>query len=284
MMTMIATHVHPDLDAICSVWLLQRFGGMDDSFVTFVNTGSPDPALLDEADAVVDTGKAFDPRTLRFDHHHDPSLPAACMLVWKHLREIVGDVFGKDTIEQIVAICDAGDRADPFADESRRIGLHAIFAGSAPDDDFGRLTHGMALLDALYNTGSWHEAGRIALDAAKRAVVDDVVLLVNGGRSATGAAFEAGAKIVLFYDDTNDHTVPIGLMRDRECAAHMGKIAEHIIATTDNDAIRTELQTWFLHPAGFFSGRGTLKAPDPRPIDFDLSALCRLVADAYRTL
>ena len=42
----IATHTSPDWDAITSCWLLQRFGGMADADVVFVNTGAPDPTPL----------------------------------------------------------------------------------------------------------------------------------------------------------------------------------------------------------------------------------------------
>ena len=53
---MIVTHTNPDMDAITGVWLLKRFGGLEDEPVKFVNTGNPDVEMLDKAVAVVDTG------------------------------------------------------------------------------------------------------------------------------------------------------------------------------------------------------------------------------------
>lgn len=50
---MIVTHTSPDWDAIGSVWLLQRYGGLGAQPVAFVNTGAPDVALLAEAVALV---------------------------------------------------------------------------------------------------------------------------------------------------------------------------------------------------------------------------------------
>jgi hypothetical protein len=274
----IVTHTHPDMDAVCSVWLLRRFG--DDAGVEFVNTGNPDPALLAEADAVVDTGRVYDPDRLRFDHHQDASLPAACMLVFEY---VVKHNPAADMARGIVALCDAGDRWQTEADESRRIGLHAIFSGGAPEGDDARMEWGCRLLDALYTTEQRRKAGQESLAVSlQHSFADgDVVFVVNGGQEATGAAFEEGAQIVLFYDTTNPDTTPVGLMRNRECHVHLGELVECVIETTEDDAVREELQTWFRHLAGFFAGRGTLKAPDPRPVECDLYALCELIAAAY---
>jgi len=69
---MIVTHMSPDLDAIGYVWLMRRFGSAGDMPVAFVNTGSPDPAVLASAWSVGDTGRVYDPDTRRFDHHQFP--------------------------------------------------------------------------------------------------------------------------------------------------------------------------------------------------------------------
>ena len=62
---MIVTHTSPDLDAIASVWLLKRFGNMENEPVGFVNTGNPDQEMLSKAKAVVDTSKVHNEATLR---------------------------------------------------------------------------------------------------------------------------------------------------------------------------------------------------------------------------
>jgi len=123
--------------------------------------------------------------------------------------------------------------------------------------------------------------GLAALRSCIEAQTGDMWMLVNGGQAATGAAFEEGAQIVLFYDTTNPDTTPVGIMRNRECNVHLGELVEHVMMSTDDNALIEELSRWFKHPAGFFAGRGTLKAPDPRPVECDLYALCELIAAVY---
>ena len=85
-MQTIVTHVSPDLDAIASAWLLLRYvPNFEGAKVVFVNTGNPDRAILAQADAVVDTGGAYNPYQYWYDHHQmeNPNETCAAMLVWR---------------------------------------------------------------------------------------------------------------------------------------------------------------------------------------------------------
>src|ERR671916_289900 len=69
-------HLHPDLDCLAAIWLLRRWGGMQEARLRFVPAGETldgRPADSDPQVVHVDTGGG------RFDHHrtNDPTLSAA---------------------------------------------------------------------------------------------------------------------------------------------------------------------------------------------------------------
>lgn len=277
---MIVTHTAPDLDAIASVWLLRRYGGQALVPVAFVNTGAPDPAVLAQASAVVDTGREYDPARNRFDHHQDAALSSAAMLVWTHLHQGLPreSRYELEIAHEIISLVDAGDRGQPEAGESRRLGLHALYAGGRPDgDDAGSLAWGCQLLDAAMATAMRRAEGRRLLDHSIVYQSADglLVALRNAPREASAAAFERGARIVAFADYTAN---AIGVQRAMEWQQpHVGELVETILYTSDTagPAVRAELAAWFRHPAGFFAGRGTAKAPSAAPIGADLAAIAR---------
>ncbi|HLB12954.1 MAG TPA: hypothetical protein VJO15_08360 [Dehalococcoidia bacterium] len=85
-MVTIVSHLWPDLDSICSIWILKRFGGYADAELAFIPTGTTlngRPADSDPEIIHVDTGRG------RFDHHqedvHSHHICSA-KLVWKAVR------------------------------------------------------------------------------------------------------------------------------------------------------------------------------------------------------
>lgn len=67
-MTVIVSHIWPDLDSIASVWLLKRFGGHADADLAFIPTGTTLNGMPVDSDPEiihVDTGRG------RFDHHQE---------------------------------------------------------------------------------------------------------------------------------------------------------------------------------------------------------------------
>jgi hypothetical protein len=290
----IVTHTHPDWDAITGVWLLKTYGGLQDCEIRFVNTGNPGPDVLKNATAVVDTGKEHDPERLRFDHHQLEGETArgtcATWQVFEHIRSQGAPV---THLAPLVLMIMAGDTGSPDygADFSRKVGIHAILGGYRMDRsegaDFHRYLFGAGLLDHIDR----YLKNRLqARESLKQHVVyrsDDNMVwgIQNGGEGATFAAFDEGARLVVFTGDSDGdlNTNAIGIMRSGEWNhPHVGELVEHIIETfrTDPEAYIqevAELTTWFLHPAGFFAGRGTRKAPDPRPITVNLTAIAYAV-------
>ena len=281
---MIITHTSPDFDAIGGVWLLKRYGGMADAEVQFVNTGSPDPVVLESANAVVDTGRVFDPGILRFDHHHLPGKLANATCATQMVYNALSDA--PAAILPLVTLIYCGDTGKPAANESRAVGIHALLSSKKASrtlDDHGLLAYGFELLDTL-------ATGLIAQDAARKNLAAHtvyrsadglLVALKNAPQGATFAAHEAGARLVVFADYERN---AIGVMRGGEGEdVHCGELVNAVVndptAPTD---LGSELDTWYRHQAGFFSGRGTAKAPREDAIDIDVRDVAEAIDRAWK--
>jgi len=286
-MTTIVTHVSPDFDAIGSVWLLKRHGGMADAAVLFVNTGNPDLDVLASADAVVDTGRVFSPATLRFDHHQLAGAAAnetcATLQVAQHLVLARPDV-DFNPIWPLIDLIYAGDTGKPAANESRKIGMHALLSAKKASRalyDHGLLAYGFELLDALASGLVAQDAARRSLEAHTVYTSDDglVVALENAPQGATFAAHEAGARLVLFSSVLPGPSYARGIMRGGE---GIDVDAGALVAAIDDPALDPELSTWYRHAAGFFAGKGTAKAPCADPMSVSIVDIARAIDAAWK--
>jgi hypothetical protein len=285
----IVTHTSPDWDAIGAVWLLRR-SGLDITTVTFVNTASPDPAVLAAAVAVVDTGREYNEAELRFDHHQfegdESTMHSAVFLVARWLLR--NDALPQE-IWPIIELIHAGDHGQSVCGwpVSRDLGIHALLSArkARRTSDAELLEWGCAVLDDLADNLIAREAGRQALQSD--AVVYDsgtVVALKNANWHASRAAAERGAVLVLFQSETTTEdgiSYAIGITRNGErTTPHVGALVERVIAQRPD--LAPELTTWFRHPAGFFAGRGTAKAPVYEPITIDLADVAAAIDAAWR--
>lgn len=294
---MIITHTNPDFDAICGVWLLKRFGGLENEPILFVNTGNPDPELLEKAVAVVDTGRKLDALNRRFDHHHLPGSDAnnvcAALQVYTSLKNFADIAHIKPLVDLIFA----GDTGRSEANASRELGLHAILSGYKawssernPDarlSDEEILDYGFGLLDVLEVRLRKQAQARAELtDKTVYKSLDGLVWAIkHGSQGSSFAAYEEGARIVIFegkpVEVKGGTTYPVGIMRAGEWQEpDVGNLAKRLVkyfswspAGSKKASLKSELETWFFHPGGFFAGRGTAKAPVFKPIEIDLVLL-----------
>lgn len=295
-MSTIVTHTSPDWDALGAVWLLKRFGALDSAYVLFVNTGAPGD--LESATAVVDTGRDLDPLRLRFDHHQLPGAEAntccATSLVFQWLKHSAADL---EWLAPLIDLIEAGDtgQAKYGADMSRAVGIHALLSArkARRETDLQLLDWGMAILDDLAaHLKARHEAKEALAGHTAYRSDDGLVLALSGApQGATFAAFEQGARLVVFHSETPE-TVSVGVMRGGEqhepsCKA----LILGILNDAECDAPGSlrwdsqeymELARWYLHEAGFFAGRGTQKAPDPRPLTASLIEIAQTIDAAWR--
>lgn len=288
---MIVTHQNPDMDAIAGVWLLKRFGGLEDWPVEFVNTGNPDQSKLTAAIAVVDTGKKLDAINLRFDHHHLPGADAnnvcAALQVYQSIKNFAEIAHLKPLIDLVFA----GDTGRPEADASRKLGIHALLSGFKAQfteqnsgirlSDDAVLTYGFCLLDTLEVRLRKQAEARAELEEKTIYKSQDGLLwaIRHGSTSSSFAAFEAGARLVVFegqpVEVDGGTTYPVGIMRAGEWQSpHVGDLVGYLLGAWGvSTPICNELRDWYQHEAGFFAGRGTPKAPIFKPIEIDLKIL-----------
>jgi hypothetical protein len=272
-MSYIATHVSPDWDAIASCWLLQRFGGFPAVEVRFVNTGTPDGALLAGAVAVVDTGRVFDPEQRRYDHHQDAHPDSAT-------ARVAADIDMPAYLLPLVALIHHGDMGSGAmgASWSRDVGLHAALSGAKSRglDDAALLAYGYQLLDDIAATLRGRHEAALSLEACTVWKSDDglVWAVENGGYGATRAAGELGARLVVYghatpgrHEPEADYAPTFGLGCWRCGGAevttpHVGElVSDALELAAAQPEMVGELSRWFRHPVGFFAGWGTDKAP-----------------------
>lgn len=297
-MNYIVTHTSPDFDAIGYVWLMRRYGGAAHMDVRFVNTGAPDADILAGAYSVGDTGREFDPKRRRFDHHQLPGAASkeTCATHQAYMSCIVDRVHDTPvwrelhTIGPIVALIYHGDTGDPAADHSRLLGIHALlsaYKATKPTDD-QILAFGCDILDKL-------AAHLIAQAEARRTLKehmvyqsDDglIVALLNAPQGATFAAHEAGARLVVFHNETERAR---GIMRGGEGVdVHVGGLVSSLLNDYDcglddiSADVYGELCKWYRHQAGFFAGRGTAKAPVDDPCACDIRDIAKAIDMAWR--
>jgi hypothetical protein len=291
-MTVIATHTSPDWDNIGAFWLLDRYFFGSAAEPVFVNTGKPDPDTLARATAVVDTGRVHDPLRLRFDHHQDGALPCATALVAQFLTD-----HGKfpSYLSPLIELIHAGDTAGELARQSAQVGIHALLGAykrQAGRTDVDVLAWGCEQLDLLAASLQHRAEAKAKLEACMiyRSADNQVVGIVGGDAGVTYAAHEVyGSRLAVF---ANEQTLPsgsvtyaVGVSRlggAEVTEPNVGDLVRHVLETTQDEAMKAELSTWFRHPAGFFAGRGTATAPSTEPLVVQPLNLCAAIDAAWK--
>lgn len=275
----IVGHISPDWDCITALWLLQRFGGFEDATIALVNTGAPDPVVLAGAAAVVDTGREFDPLRHRFDHHQLPGAESkntcAAFQVFQHIAPDER----LDFLAPLNALILNGDTGGRHygAEWSRLTGIHALLsawkARKVPDEML--IQRGYDVLDDLAEHLLAAREARQSLEqhTVYRSSDELFVALEGAPQGATHAAFDAGARLVLWHNPS-EATVSVGINRAPESGVDCGGLVLGLLNDSEcgvgpidyGGAVYLELCTWYRHNSGFFAGRGTAKAPDVTPL------------------
>lgn len=302
----IVTHVNPDWDALGAAWLLSRFHPKTThAQLMFVTAKNPDADMLRAATAVVDVGLVYDAKNLRFDHHQEDYAEnlSATGLVYKHLVEsgIAGNYFNNlQHIEPLVRLInnvDLGERA-PEGEFSFQFGIHALLSAEryrlSTQTDKENLFSEVArwafgILNLLSEKMSHEARQRIALE--NKLVYRSEDKRFCAAKSTNDmTVFSAGADVALVMSESGARlpsgqtTHPITLSRaPGKKEPDIAGLVEEILtkAGPNLDAnLREELERWWRHPAGFYAGRGTPKAPCGLPIEIDFLKLAKLV-DAF---
>lgn len=305
--SIIVTHVNPDWDALGASWLLSRFHpATQNATLAFVSAKSPDEVLLQTATAVVDVGLCLAPEKLRFDHHQDDSDPtlSATGLVYKYLcdsgiaKKHPHALTHIESLIRLINDIDVGRRW-PESEFSFNLGIHGLLSAErfrlsqvVPRDALFAETAKWAFgtLDLLSNKLAYERTQQNELQ--RKLVYYSEDRKFCAARSANAmAAFEAGAHVVLIqasptYLPSGEITYPITLSRAPGIESPC--IADVVISILDDSSLnlshemRKELTRWWQHPAGFYAGRGTTKAPCGDPIAIKLEELAHIVDAAWK--
>ncbi len=298
----IVTHVNPDWDALTASWLLSRFHPhTNHAQLVFVTAKNPPAEILNAAAAVVDVGLCYNPKTLRFDHHQEDFNEnlSATGLVFKHLKatgiakNYLNELAYIEPIVKLVNDIDMGVRG-PESDFSFSLGIHALLSAeryrlSTTVDKENLFTEiarwAFGILDLLSEKMHHETKQRLALESK-------LVFRSADGRFCAARStndmtvFSSGAEVALIMSDgiklaNGAISFPITLSRAPGIKEpDIPQIVNNVLLVSNDDvpdSIRTEMQRWWQHPAGFYAGRGTPKAPCETPIALDFHALAKII-------
>ncbi len=303
----IVTHVNPDWDALGASWLLSRFHpDTQNATLAFVSAKAPDEILLGAATAVVDVGLCLDPATLRFDHHQENSDPtlSATGLVYKFLcdtgiaKKHSHSLTHIESLVRLINDIDVGRRW-PESEFSFSLGIHGLLSAErfrlsqvvARETLFAETAKwAFGTLDLLSNKLAFERTQQIELQRKLVYCSEDRKFCAARAANAM-AAFESGAHVALIqanptYLPSGEITYPITLSRAPGIASP--SIPEVVASILEDGTInlsqemRKELTRWWQHPAGFYAGRGTTKAPCGDPIAIKLEDLAHIVDAAWK--
>ena len=311
---LIVTHVHPDFDAIGYAWLMAKYApGFSAYQIAYTPFSNPDRDLLIRADSVGDIGGIYSPQRWRFDHHHlkGTASTATCATkqTWWHLRHNLS--IDLDYLAPLIEIIHQGDlgHTDP-------IGIHALLWGFAirTSKNLGQhlsdqetMAWGFELL-SLADTWLKRQV-EVKTELAQKVIWksdDNLVWAIKDGSTGTSfAAYSEGARLVVFegkpikltpypQDHPNaikippwqksTHTYPVGVSRANEWQEpDIIQIVDEILMNipSGDPTVCDEIALWFVHPAGFFAGRGTSKAPNPKPLACSIVKIAMSISAAW---
>lgn len=245
----IVGHLHPDLDCLTGIWILCRWGGLQDAKLCFVPAGETldgRPVDADPAIVHVDTGGG------RFDHHrtNDHTLSAAELV-----RRAVApdDTVLYRLIRHVTLIDHAHVDVSPIFNVNDLIaGYHSLYPGE-PE----RVVAAMQI-----NFDAWYlqEARQLRLDAAfaQRVEFDTPwglgIAMESDDGGSSRLAFGAGAVLYVYRDGQGRS----GIAARARSHVDLTSIY-HDLRRLDPGA------DWYLHPSKRLLLCGTAKAPPRVP-------------------
>jgi len=294
------THVHPDLDAIASVWAYIRFIfgygfgkpselspvelALKEHQILFV-PANWDGAGMEKDDVAIDIeagGKGIKGKKLssgRVMSAFATIIPDAGGEIPFMLQSLTDFIEAQDSTgdgmhailsEHFVKRMAGTPIQRTNVPESLRIGgLMAVLGayGRRYKNDLTLLVEYSRLLDDLYEGAvhreKAHETAKNCPKVGSVAIAENVPLGVNG------ALFERGAKVVVYHDG---HSV--GAVRSSEHDFNIGDIVKPLIEAH----FTAEAKEWFYHSAGFLAARGTMKSPATSPSKITPEALAAWIS------
>lgn len=253
----IVGHLHPDLDCLAGIWILRRWGGMQDATLRFVPAGETLDGRAPDADPQivhVDTGGG------RFDHHrtNDHALSAAELV-----RRAVApdDAVLARLIRHVTQIDHARIDVSPIFNVNDLIAGHHILHATEPE---------LVVIAMMSNFDAWYaqEARQLRLDAAfaQRVEFDTPwglgIAMESDDGGSSRLAFGVGA-ILYVYRDGQGRSGIAARARSRVDLTPVFYDLRRLDPGAD----------WYLHPSKRLLLCGTAKAPPRVPSKLTLDQI-----------
>ncbi len=281
MSKLIVTHLHPDLDAIMSAWMLVRFDQprFGDATLTFVPAGKTykDQTVDSDADIVhVDNGRG------RFDHHVDGGYETcAAMLVYQDLL-LQGLVSTSDkAIKQMAEFALAIDRFedsgwnDPLA-VRYAFTLHEVIpmlhAGQTMDDS-AVTRYVFVYLDAVYlRLKQLHQAEEEIKSGDEFSTkMGKGLAVLTGNNEVTKIAQKLGYGLVIIKNPKYGY-MKIKGVPDKKI---------DLTPLYDKIMLFDRPDQWYLHPSKQMLLNGSDKSNPKDPTTLELSEVVDLVKEVF---
>jgi hypothetical protein len=283
-MITVATHVHPDWDAIAAAWMVGQWKQQPIT-VVFVNAGEHGHSV---ADYTVDTGGGA------FDHHHLPNNTTSATELVYHAATVGSTGTDLEHLAPLVALITAADlgKDEHGAKESRALGIHALLSAqhALGTDDATICRMGFGVLDRLAaHLRRDYEARRDAeqwikdrFNALGRSIA---VFYPNAPRGLTQICYEMGYDVVFFestYQQERQTRYTRGMSRKEGSAIHCGDMVARFLHRPGCDlgcmcGACTELAAWYVHPSGFFAGISEKGGGTDQPLAVPLQDIARAI-------
>lgn len=272
---LIITHLNPDLDAICSVWLLQKFDkDLASASVVFVPAGETyqgQPADSDPNIIHVDTGHG------EFDHHQTSEYICAAELVFNKLKSKFKHLEKDEALLRLIKVVKEVDHFKncfwknatvdyfEFFIEEILSGLKVV--GKADDNRVIEL--GTLMLDGTYQSLKIKVEAEEEIEKGREFETKwgKAVACETGNGEVEKLGLRMGYKITVRKDDG------LGLLRIKarpEEEIDLTRIAEKI-GKMDPGA------SWFLHPSKRMFFNGSTKNPRFRKTKLQLNEVIEIM-------
>lgn len=287
MINLIVTHRSPDLDAVTSVWLFQRFDAQDMEQVklAFVNPGetisnqaAEQLGALPHEVIHVDTGLG------EFDHHQEDrgqQYLSAAKIVYEHLSkkhpELARDRALRVLVDHVTDIDQYAQVNWPETKTPRsRFTIEELISGFTllPNMDDERMVEtGKILLDSAYASLKLFLNAEEELASAETIPLRDgyAVGVIASNDYVIDVAQMQGASMVIKKDPE------LGSIRIKCRPDFEDTLARLRDAITQRD----REGTWYYHPSGKMLLNGSNKKPDQKPSPLSLHEVLSLVKELY---
>ncbi|MFC1711299.1 chromate resistance protein ChrB domain-containing protein [Patescibacteria group bacterium] len=275
MAKIIATHNNPDLDAICSIWLLKKFDpSFEKATIVLVPAGTTyKNQKTDENDGIVHVDVGLG----KFDHHQTSKRTCAAELVFNYLKSKFKYLKKDKALVRLIKVVNDIDHfseclwPNPEADYFNFL-LPDVLDGlkiSGKLDDQGLIEYGSMLLEGVYSKIKIKVKAEENLKEGYEFTTKwgKAIGMLTHNNNVLKLGLKTGYIIVIQKDGNTEHV----RIKARPKSPVDLTEAENKLKKLDPKA------TWFLHKSKKMLLNGSSKNPEMRPSSLSLKKVIEVV-------